>query len=132
MSKAPRVEFLSLFVRNLDTSVDQFRTMLGVEPEPEPGLALAPHPFAAKGPVVFQLGHIALALYECDSRTTHSGDLGIGLRVDDLDTVHRFGAVGGQIFWGPNSVQPTSEQLAIGVTSDRHFFEIVGTIPVSG
>jgi hypothetical protein len=132
MSEAPRVEFLSLFVLNLDASVEQFRTMLGVEPEPDPGLALAPHPFASKGPVVFQLGHIALALYECDSRTTHPGDLGIGLRVDDLDTVHRFGAVGGQIFWGPNSLQPISEQLAIGVTSDRHFFEIVGTIPVSG
>ncbi len=120
-----RIEFLSLFVPNLEAAVERYRVMLGVEPEAGPGLALAPHPFARKGPVVFQLGNIALALYQSDSQVTHPGDVGIGIRVSDLETVHRFREAGGNTFWGPNALQTANEQLAIGVTPDRHFFEIV-------
>lgn len=127
MSGAPRVEFLSLFVPNLEASVEQYRTLLGVEPETSAGLALASHPFACKGPVVFQLGNVALALYQCDARVTHAGDLGIGLRVSDPEAVHRFREVGGNVFWGPNLLRPANDQLAIGMTQDRHFFEIVVT-----
>ncbi len=127
MAQTPRIEFLSLFVPDLDAAVNRYRAVLGIEPALEPGLALSSHPFATKGPVVFQLGEVALALYQCDMRTTHPGDLGIGLRVEDNETVHRFGETGGQVFWA--SPQPQGPQLAIGVTPERHFFEMVAAEP---
>lgn len=127
MTETPRIEFLSLFVPNLEASVERYRAVLGIEPASEPGLALASHPFAAKGPVVFQLGNVALALYQCDTQVTHPGDLGIGLRVNGRETVRRFGETGGQVFWA--SPETTEPQLAIGVTQDRHFFEMVARDP---
>ena len=129
MSHAPQIQFLSLFVPNLEKSVEHYRAMLGIEPGAGPAAAPAPHPFATKGPVVFQLGEVSLALYECDTRTTHAGDVGIGLSIDDPETVHRFRELGGNLFWGPNSIDAGKRQLSIGVMPDRHFFEIVGPKP---
>jgi len=129
MSQPPRVQFLSLFVPNLEASVGHYRAMLGMEPLEGLGAAPASHPFAAKGPVVFQLGAVSLALYECDDQTTHAGDVGIGLTIDDPEIVHRFRECGGQLFWGPNSLNRETQQFAIGVMPDRHFFELLGPTP---
>ena len=46
-----------------------------------------PHPFAAAGPVVFQLGTVAVALYQATpKRGTQPGDVGIGLAVGEAVT----------------------------------------------
>ena len=125
MPPRPKLKFLSLFVPNLSEDVERYQAMLGIAPEQGFGQAPAPHPFAAKGPVIFQLGEIALALYECDGRTTHTGDVGIGLETDVDETVSQLREWCGQVFWGPTLVSASEHRLAIGVTPDRHFFEMV-------
>jgi len=127
MPDVPQVRFLSLFVPHLEQSVAQYQAMLGVAPVQGSGNAVASHPFAARGPVVFQLGEVSLALYECDQQTTHPGDVGVGLTVSDAQVVNRFREQGGTVF--PSSLSGDAQPLTIGMFPDRHFFEIVGPKP---
>ena len=131
MSRNPKIKFLSLFVPNLDEALDNYQSLLGVSPESGKGAALAPHPFAARGPVVFQLGEVALALYECDGQTTHPGDVGIGLETDLEHATSGLLEHGGQVFWQPEAIDANQRRLAIGMSPDRHFFEIVDGGPAT-
>jgi len=126
MPVSPKIKFLSLFVPNLAEAAASYQSILGISPQACCAPAPADHPFAARGPVVFQLGDVTLALYECDGRTTHTGDVGIGLEADVDATAAELHRRGGQVFWGPKPIDAGDRRLAIGVTADRHFFEIVG------
>ncbi len=125
MSTPPRLRFISLFVPNLAKAIDRYQTMLQIAPSSNSGAAPAPHPFSAKGPAVFQLGDVAMALYECDGRTTHPGDVGFGLETDLDEAVSRLREQGGNILWGPTPISEGKQRLTIGMLPDRHFFEIV-------
>ena len=141
---ATQVRFLSLFVSDLEDAARRYEAFLGIAPSkpgaPDAGPApngsaleasarpLAPHPFAAAGPVVFDLGAVALALYQADGRTTREGDLGIGVETDEpaAALAKRARAQGGQPFHGPAPLPGGEKNLVILMTPDRHFFEIVG------
>jgi len=129
MPVQPSLRFISLFVPSLADAVPRYRALLGVEPSETTGAAPPRHPFAAKGPVVFQLGAVALALYECDGKTTHPGDVGFGLYASVEQAVSCLGAHQGRVFWGPKPVQPEGRHMAVGMLPDRHFFEIVEADP---
>jgi hypothetical protein len=96
-----------------------------MSPSEQLGAAVSPHPFAVKGPVVFQLGSVALALYECDGSTTHPGDVGLGIESQIDQSAAKLKQIGGTLFWGPGRVVDGDARLAIGVTPDRHFFEFI-------
>jgi hypothetical protein len=125
MTPQASLRFISLFVPSLSDAVPRYTALLGVEPSQQTGAAPTPHPFAAKGPVVFQLGDVTLALYECDGRTTHPGDVGLGLHAPVEQTVARLHAHQGRVFWGPAPVGHDGRRMAVGMLPDRHFFEIV-------
>lgn len=125
MSARVALEFVSLFVPSLEEAVPRYRALLGVPPSEGPGRAPCSHPFAAKGPVVFELGNVALALYECDGRTTHPGDVGFGLAASVETAATRIREQGGRVFWGPKATASGGRTMAIGMLPDRHFFEIV-------
>ncbi|MBI2394616.1 MAG: hypothetical protein HYV09_33915 [Deltaproteobacteria bacterium] len=97
-----------------------------------PAHAPATHPFAASGPVVFGLaGGFELALYQCHpSRGTHAGDVGIGLDVGDVgdveDVAARARASSFQVFFGPAGIDRDGRAMAVAMSPDRHFFELVG------
>jgi hypothetical protein len=126
----PRLRFLSLFVADLDAARVRYQAMLGVAPlegESEGrGGPPAPHPFAARGPCVFDLGGVLLALYQhAPTRGTHEGDVGIGLVVDEpiVDLLRRAKEVGAITLPTP----PGGAELAVIVLPDRHFFEVTAT-----
>lgn len=141
---ATQVRFLSLFVSDLEDAARRYEAFLGVAPSKPGALAAdpapnafppaaaarppAPHPFASAGPVVFDLGAVALALYQIDGRTTQAGDLGIGLETDEpaAALAKRSQAQGGQPFHGPAPLPGGDRNLVILMTPERHFFEIVG------
>jgi len=125
MTYAPSLRFISLFVPSLAEAVPRYRALLGVEPSERMGAAPAPHPFASQGPVVFQLGEVALALYQCDGRTTHPGDVGFGLEAPVEAAAARIREQGGRVFWGPRALGDPERRMAVGMLPDRHFFEIV-------
>jgi hypothetical protein len=132
----PTIRFLSLFVPNLADAARRYQAVLGVAPStraespgsPGPRSAPAPHPFAAAGPVVFELGEICLALYQCDGRTTHPGDVGIGL-LDRApsDAAGRAAANGGRVFLGPARLPADGREAAFFMLPDRHFFEVLAS-----
>jgi hypothetical protein len=127
-TKGPALRFLSLFVPDLDAAAQSYEQVLGVAPSATPASAPAPHPFAKKGPVVFELGDVALALYQCDMRGTHPGDVGIGVEVEGSSgaMAERARDVGGRVFFGPRPISSTdSREMAVFVLPDRHFFEVV-------
>lgn len=121
----PSIRLISLFVPSLAEATAHYSALLQVSPCSGSNSAIEVHPFASKGPVVFQLGSVALALYECDGRTTHPGDVGIGLEDTVQETAARLNAQGGTVFWGPSPIEGHERQLAIGMMPDRHFFEII-------
>jgi hypothetical protein len=125
MNSQVTLRFLSLFVPNLAEAVGRYQALLGVAPSAGSGAAPAPHPFGVKGPVVFQLGDVAIALYECDGQTTHPGDVGLGIECPLDETASRLREQGGNIFWGPASLVESERRMAVGVLPDQHFFEIV-------
>jgi hypothetical protein len=135
MSHAPQLRFISLFVPNLADATRRYAALLQTAPcatatldatGDGPSMAVPlRHPFAANGPVVFQLGDLALALYECDGKVTHAGDVGFGLVSDDSQTAARLAEQGGTVFWGPTALGDGQNKLAVGMLPDRHFFEIV-------
>jgi hypothetical protein len=125
MPTPPRLRFISLFVPNLAEAVRRYEVLLEVAPNYASPAALTPHPFARLGPVVFQLGDVALALYECDNQTTHPGDVGFGLETNLDQAVSRIRELEGHVFWGPASANEGGLSAAISMLPDRHFFEIV-------
>ena len=132
MSEKPRLRFLSIFVPDLAGAVRRYREVLGVEPVDGPGAAPREHPFAALGPIVFDLGGVALALYECDGRATHPGDVGIGLEVDGSPApmAGRAAAQKGKVFFGPRRFSESEDEcreMAVFVLPDRHLFEVVSS-----
>lgn len=125
MSEQPAIRFLSIFVPNLREAARAYEAVLGCAPVEGPGQALQPHPFAAQGPVVFDLGAVHLALYQADYRGTHPGDVGIGLEVDGpVSALAQRAAKHGRVFYGPKT-GPDGRQLAAFMMPDRHFFEVV-------
>lgn len=127
MSK-PVLRFLSLFVPDLDDASRRYQAIFGVEPlEGDPDVP-ARHPFAKRGPVVFDLQTCKLALYECDMRATHPGDVGIGLDVDEdvQGTSDRAAANQGNVFFGPKPLPDDPRSMTVFMLPDRHFFEVVG------
>lgn len=123
----PTLRFLSLFVPDLDDARRRYQTIFGIEPITEVHDVPSPHPFAKRGPVVFDLGTCKLALYECDMRGTHPGDVGIGLDVaEDLAaTAKRAASNQGKVFFGPKRLDEERD-MAVFMLPDRHFFEVVG------
>jgi hypothetical protein len=124
MSERAALKFISLFVPSLEEAVPRYAALLGTLPTDRSALAPSPHPFAAKGPVAFELGGVTLALYECDGRTTHPGDVGFGIVAPVERATACVRQQGGQVFWGPKPVGPGGRTMAVGVLPDRHFFEL--------
>lgn len=125
----PQLRFLSLFVPDLEAATAAYHEVLGVEPLADAGSAPAAHPFASAGPVVFELGQVSIALYQCDQRATHPGDVGIGVELDrsPAPLAARAEAAGGRVFYGPRrSSAADGRELAVFVLPDRHFFEVLG------
>jgi len=127
---SPRLTFLSLFVPDLEDAAQRYEAILGVAPSSSLGSAPQGHPFAAAGPVVFELGEVALALYQCDQRATHPGDVGIGIE-GEAGTAGAVAARArtnqGQVFFGPRAISPDdAREMSVFVLPDRHFFEVVG------
>jgi predicted enzyme related to lactoylglutathione lyase len=119
------LRFVSLFVPDLEEARRSYEALLGTPPAQDPSPAPAPHPFAAAGPVVFELGEVALALYQADGKTTHAGDVGFGIETDVDDAAAVIREHGGAVFWGPEVLPGDGRRMAVGVTRDRHFFEMV-------
>jgi hypothetical protein len=127
MPQQPRLRFLSLFVPNLPEATERYTKIFGVEPSAKAAQAPVPHPFAAAGPVLFDLGTVQLALYQCDMKATHPGDVGIGLRVSSpTEVATQAQNNGGRVFYGPKKMGDSGPELAVFVLPDRHFFEVVG------
>lgn len=126
MSKQPTVRFLSLFVPDLEIARAHYSVILGVEPVDADEVCLQKHPFAASGPVVFDLGSLKLALYRCDMKGTHPGDVGIGLDTGEAagEVAARARRIGANVFFGPKPVAGQQRELAVFMTQDRHFFEV--------
>ena len=124
MCQPARLRFVSLFVPDLAAATKRYEALLGIEPVPKAQSAPAHHPFAAAGPVVFPLGDVALALYQCDQQTTHPGDVGFGLEGDVAARARVIREQQGRVFWGPRATE-AGQRLAIGMLPDRHFFELV-------
>jgi hypothetical protein len=119
------LRFVSLFVPDLEEATRTYTALLGTQPTAGPSPAPAKHPFAAAGPVVFELGSVALALYQVDGKTTHPGDVGFGIETDVGGAAAVIRERGGMVFWGPEALPGEGRRMAVGVTRDRHFFEMV-------
>ena len=119
------LRFVSLFVPDLAEAARTYEALLGTPPARGPSPAPANHPFAAAGPVVFELENVALALYQTDGKTTHAGDVGFGIETDVGEAAAVIREHGGIVFWGPEARGVDGRTMAIGVTRDRHFFEVV-------
>lgn len=127
----PSVRFLSLFVPDLDAARARYQAVFGVPPcEADPD-CLSPHPFAAAGPVVFDLGGVKLALYQADMRGTHPGDVGIGVVTDEplSPIAERARSAGANVFVRPAPLKGQNRELTAFMLPDRHFFEVVRTPP---
>ena len=127
MNQPPHVPFLSLFVPDLAAATQRYEAVFGVAPSPDDGAPPSPHPYAAAGPVVFDLGGLKLALYQCDGKTTHPGDVGIGIVTDGPpDGIARRAAQHrGQVFYGPRELPTDGRSMAVFMLPDRHFFEVM-------
>jgi catechol 2,3-dioxygenase-like lactoylglutathione lyase family enzyme len=120
----PRLRFLSLFVDDLQRARQRYAAIFGVEPLADEQVDAAvprPHPFSPAPPVVFDLGGVALALYQIDGRITHMGDVGIGVVTDEpsAELARRVQQEHGQVMQRPG------EPLLVFALPDRHFFEVV-------
>ncbi len=111
MPSRASLRFVSLFVPDIEEARRTYEALLGMEPAAGPSPAPAKHPFAAAGPVVFELGNVALALYQVDRKTTHAGDVGFGI---DDEAAALIGESGGMVFWGPGTVGADGRGMAVG------------------
>jgi hypothetical protein len=129
MAPPPSLRFLSLFVPDLAAATERYQAVFGVAPQADDSVAPSPHPYASAGPVVFDLGGVKLALYQCDGRITHPGDVGIGLQGDEPPdaTAERARQHQGQVFFGPQQLAGDGREMAIFMLPDRHFFEVMGS-----
>ena len=118
------LRFISLFVPSLQQAVPRYQALFGVAPSAGSASAPAPHPFACKGPVVFRMGSVAVALYECDGKRTHPGDVGFGLEGSVDEAAARLREQGGRVLWGPRPLAAGLRRMVVGMLPDRHFFEI--------
>lgn len=127
----PALRFLSLFVPDLDQARRAYAEVFGVEPVAPSPPVLEPHPCSPLSPVVFDLGGVKLALYQADGRTTHPGDVGIGVETHEplAAVVERVQRAGGRTFVGPQPQAARAATLAVFVLPDRHFFEMLGPAP---
>ena len=127
MPSPPRLRFLSLFVPDLEAAARRYELILGAPPLAEVSVPPSPHPFAAGGPVVFDAGGVFIALYACDGKTTHVGDVGIGLVVaESVDTIASAARqAGAKVFRAPRGDGGEPRAMALVVTPDRHFFEVI-------
>ncbi len=123
----PSVRFLSLFVPDLDAARARYEAIFGVPPCEDDPDCLSPHPFAAAGPVVFELGGVKLALYQADMRGTHPGDVGIGVVTDQPlpPIAERARSAGANVFVRPAPLEGQNRELTVFMLPDRHFFEVV-------
>lgn len=126
----PRVEFLSLFVPDLDRAREVYLSVFGATTVEATGSVPLKHPFSPRPPVILELGAVKLALYQADGRVTHPGDVGIGVATDtdSAPTLERVEKAGGQNLMAPVSVPIEGEQqqeMSIFVLPTRHFFELV-------
>jgi hypothetical protein len=128
MTEAPTVRFLSLFVPELTEARQRYAAMLGVEPMEGDEVCPRPHPFAAAGPVVFDLGSLRLALYQCDMRGTHPGDVGIGLCGPEGPEAlaARARGAGARLLRAATPAGGDGRSMAVFMMPDRHFFEAMG------
>ncbi|MBI4702378.1 MAG: hypothetical protein HY744_14750 [Deltaproteobacteria bacterium] len=128
MEERPRIRFLSLFVPDLESAARRYEAVFGVRRRPGADGAPRDHPYAAAGPVVLDLGPVELALYQCDGRTTHPGDVGIGVELDGPPAAlgRRAAEQGGRVFFGPAARGADGRELCVLVLPERHFFEVVG------
>lgn len=127
MADNPRLQFLSLFVPDLDAARTRYQAVFGISPIDHDPDAPEPHPFASAGPVVFDLGGVKLALYQCDMRATHPGDVGIGVCIEEppAHLASRARTQGANVFYGPLPLPRDNRNLTVFVMPDRHFFEVV-------
>ncbi len=121
----PRLRFVSLFVPNLDEAAHQYEVALGVRASDAAHCVPIAHPFSRRTPVVFLLGDVALVLYECDGRTTHAGDVGLGLEESPRAFSERAARAGGRTFWGPRPLPGDGPEMCITLLPTHHFFEVV-------
>jgi hypothetical protein len=119
------LRFLSLFVPDLVEAQRRYEAILGVSAQEDDRSAPSPHPFAAKGPVIFDLAGVCLALYQCNNQQTHPGDVGIGLEASAAEIASRASQNQGQVFFGPQTAPGDGRQMAVFVLPDRHFFEVL-------
>lgn len=131
MAARPDVQFLSLFVPDLQAARKHYAAVLGFEPMAGHDVCPATHPFAAAGPIVFDLKSLKLALYQCDMRGTHPGDVGIGLCMQEPPDaiVDRARNAGANVFVPPRALPGDPRSMAVFMTPDRHFFEVMGPCP---
>lgn len=126
----PALTFVSIFVRDVGAATQRYTRLFGVEPTLAHSAPLV-HPFGDSPPVVFDLGNVAFALYECaPNRGTQAGDVGFGIDfgvpLEDMST--RANQVGARVFRAPGPLQEDDRRMSVFVTPDRHFFEAVEPI----
>ncbi len=122
----PTLRFVSLFVPELEATAARYAAFLGVDAVHDDPDVPRHHPYAAGPPVVFPMGQVKLALYPCDGRITHPGDVAIGLHSEDLPaTMGAAKAAGATLFPRRTTAEP-SRELGVFVLPDKHFFEVLG------
>ena len=120
MKNGVSIEFLSLFVKDIEESKRIYSHIFGASHLTEEDYEnyVKCHPFAGNlPPAVFSLGTIKLALYQANGRTTHPGDLGIGLVLEDNveEFLERVRTSGGTLFFGPKQIHGQEKKLAVFV-----------------
>ena len=126
MSRGPELRFLSLFVPDIQAATARYAAFLGVEPERDDPDVPRDHPFAGGPPVVFPMGQVKLALYPCDGRITHPGDVGIGLASDTPGQLLADAAKAGARVFPRQRPLADGRELGVFMVPDRHFFEVLG------
>jgi len=126
MSPTPTIRFLSLFVPDLEQATHHYEALFGVAPQSADTVAPSRHPFSPSKGVVFNLGGVELALYQTDGKTTHAGDVGIGVETSESSQAAstRASQAGARVFPGARPLDDRREMVVL-MTPDRHFFELV-------
>ncbi len=127
---APTLRFISLFVPELEATAARYTAFLGVSPVLDDPDVPRDHPYAAGPPLVFPLGQVKLALYPCDDRITHPGDVALGLHADDLPAVMGAAEGAGAKLFPRRPPIGDGRELGVFVLPDKHYFEVLG--PKSG
>jgi len=134
MSSRPALRFLSLFVPDLPDAARRYEAIFGVPPMQRASAAPHRHPFSRSEPVVFDLGGVEVALYQADGKTTHAGDVGIGVVTEDssAETSAQAARAGARVFPGVQKLPSDEREMVVFMTPDRHFFEVVSRGTAAG